>query len=190
MNKKEFLTTLENGIHTLPKIEKERIFNYYHETLEDRIEDGLNEEEAVQSMEDVQSIIAQALSEYQVQEDKPIEVKKGRGLRYTLLLLASPFIGIFLCTLLTMYIALWFLFLALLFLLLGLILFVVLGIVFLIRTLRLNVTSGIVLVGCIFIAAGACPWIYKFISKALNILKQIWLYGLDKLVYMWEKAVN
>lgn len=191
MNKKEFLTTLEKGIKTLPKDEKERIYNYYHETIEDRIEEGLSEEEALNGMEDVKSIIAEALCEYQIQEDEHAVVKKkNHAVYYALFVCASPFILTFLIMLLSIYVFLWSLFFSLLCIFASLIIFVIIGVIYTIRILRLNFVSGVVLVGCILLSAGACPWVYKIIKMTYKSLIQLWRYGIDKLLGMWKKAVN
>ena len=47
MNKQEFITLLEKRLFELPQVEKEHLLNYYNETIEDRIEDGMSEAEAV-----------------------------------------------------------------------------------------------------------------------------------------------
>lgn len=190
MNKKEFLTTLEKGIKTLPKDEKERIYNYYHETIEDRIEEGLSEEEALNGMEDVKSIIAEALCEYQIQEEQVPVKKKSRAIYYALFVCASPFILTFLLMLLSIYVFLWSLFFSLLCIFASILIFAIVGVIYTIRTLRINFASGLVLVGCILLSVGACPWIYKIIKMTYKSLIQLWRYGIDKLVCMWKKAVN
>ena len=63
MNKQEFITLLEKRLFELPQVEKEHLLNYYNETIEDRIEDGMSEAEAVASLDSVEDIVKQIYSE-------------------------------------------------------------------------------------------------------------------------------
>ncbi len=47
MNKREFLQKLENGLSGLPREDIEQRLSFYAEMIDDRIEDGFSEEEAV-----------------------------------------------------------------------------------------------------------------------------------------------
>ena len=47
MTKHEFLKRLEKAIRKLPKEERNRFLSYYKEMIEDRVEDGLTDEQAV-----------------------------------------------------------------------------------------------------------------------------------------------
>ncbi len=74
MNKQEFITLLEKRLFELPQVEKEHLLNYYNETIEDRIEDGMSEAEAVASLDSVEDIVKQIYSERAVsfkEEEKP-----------------------------------------------------------------------------------------------------------------------
>ena len=48
MNKEEFLKTLESLLKSLPKQESQKMLDYYAEMIEDRMEEGMSEENAVQ----------------------------------------------------------------------------------------------------------------------------------------------
>ena len=50
MNKSEFLNSLEEKLKELPKDEIRKTIDYYDEMIDDRIEDGMTEEEAVKSI--------------------------------------------------------------------------------------------------------------------------------------------
>lgn len=90
MNKKDFLQKLDGYINVLPKAEKERLLNYYSEILEDRIEEGLTEEEAVLSLEKVEDIADQLLAEHKMQKSDT-SGKISDTKRNWLLALTSPF---------------------------------------------------------------------------------------------------
>lgn len=65
MTTKEFLRILTREIDVLPAMEAQRAITYYRELIEDRIEDGMSESEAVASMEDISVIAQQILSEHE-----------------------------------------------------------------------------------------------------------------------------
>ena len=63
MNKQDFLEKLRNGLAGLPKDDLDERINFYSEMIDDRMEDGLTEEEAVSQMGDVEEIISQIIAE-------------------------------------------------------------------------------------------------------------------------------
>ena len=69
LTKHEFLKRLEKAIRKLPKEERNRFLSYYKEMIEDRVEDGLTEEQAVAEMEDI-SVIADRILEELKQKKK------------------------------------------------------------------------------------------------------------------------
>ena len=63
MNKKEFLSELGKKLSKLSKREiKERLV-FYNESIDDRMEEGLSEEDAVLAMGDIDQIAAQIIEE-------------------------------------------------------------------------------------------------------------------------------
>ena len=52
MTKSEFLRTLRNGLRSLPDADAERSLTYYIEMIDDRMDDGMTEEEAVAAVGD------------------------------------------------------------------------------------------------------------------------------------------
>ena len=50
MKKQEFLAELYERLKTLPQAEREQSLSYYSEMIDDRIDDGMTEEQAVQSV--------------------------------------------------------------------------------------------------------------------------------------------
>ena len=59
MTKREFLIALKACLSGLPKEEIEQQINYYTEMIDDRMEEGLSEEEAVGQIGDLEEIIDQ-----------------------------------------------------------------------------------------------------------------------------------
>lgn len=63
MTKIEFLEKLRQGLSSIPKKEADERINFYSEMIDDRIEDGLSEEDAVASVCSADEIISQIISE-------------------------------------------------------------------------------------------------------------------------------
>ena len=56
MNKEQFLLQLGEKLASLPYSEVRRSLDFYKEIIDDRIEDGMTEEEAVTSLESIDVI--------------------------------------------------------------------------------------------------------------------------------------
>ena len=109
MKKQEFLNELAAALHNLPREERYRTLSYYDELIDDRMEDGQNEEEAVSGLGDPESVAREILGE----EEGETPVSTGTGRRVwviVLLVLGFPLWGSLLltglCLLLTLYILL------------------------------------------------------------------------------------
>jgi len=63
MNKFDFLTQLRAKLWNMPHSDVERTVDYYREMIEDRMEDGLPEEEAVAAVGDLNEIVEQLNAE-------------------------------------------------------------------------------------------------------------------------------
>ncbi len=88
MNKKEFLLRLRKGLSALPQDNINEHVMFYSEMIEDRMEDGLPECEAVAEVGSVEDIISQILSETPRTERE--EKRRGRALEIVLLVLGAP----------------------------------------------------------------------------------------------------
>lgn len=63
MKKQEFLDKLRASLWAMPEADKQRSVDYYAEMIDDRMEDGLSEEEAVAAVGDLDEIVKQILTE-------------------------------------------------------------------------------------------------------------------------------
>lgn len=63
MNKNEFITQLQNKLSDLSQDDIQKSVDYYSEMIDDRIEDGLTEEEAVEAIGSVEEIAQRILME-------------------------------------------------------------------------------------------------------------------------------
>lgn len=93
MNKQEFLTRLRVGLTGLPQEEIAERVSFYHEMIDDRVEDGLTEEEAVTEIGSVETVIRQIVAETPLPKLVREKMKSNRRLRgweIVLLVLGSP----------------------------------------------------------------------------------------------------
>lgn len=120
MNKNEFLVCLREKLSGLPEEDAEKYAEYYCEMIDDRIEDGMSEEEAVADVGSVDEIVTEILRSTPLVKLVKEKVKPKRKLRaweIVLLAVGSPLwlaLGLAaLCVLLAVYIVLWALVIAL-----------------------------------------------------------------------------
>jgi uncharacterized membrane protein len=71
MNRSEFLTELDLRLTSLPQAEREKSLAYYDEIINDRIEDGMTEEQAVSCLGETRKIAEQIIM------DTPMSVLVG-----------------------------------------------------------------------------------------------------------------
>lgn len=93
MNKQEFLSGLRNGLSGLPQEDIEERLTFYDEMLEDRMEEGLSEEEAVAAAGSVDDIVAQTVADIPLTRlaKERLLPKRGRAAwELALLLIGSP----------------------------------------------------------------------------------------------------
>jgi uncharacterized membrane protein len=90
MTKSEFLLSLENELKNIPDYEK--ALDFYSEMIDDRIEDGMSEEDAINSLESIDSIRDRMINEIPLptlikeKASKPLS-----ALNVVLLVLGFPF---------------------------------------------------------------------------------------------------
>lgn len=93
MNKQEFLTQLRKGLSGLPQEDIEERLTFYSEMIDDYIEEGLSESEAVSEIGSVNYVVTQILADTPLTKLVKEKVKPNRVLRaweIVLLVLGSP----------------------------------------------------------------------------------------------------
>ena len=93
MDKQQFLEAIRDGLNGLPQSDIEKYLDYYSEMIEDRMEDGASQEEAVASMESVEEIVRQILPDVSSTQTTEEQESAGHSLRpweVVLLVLGSP----------------------------------------------------------------------------------------------------
>ena len=89
MNKKEFINALGKGLAGLSSEEQDKWLDFYGEMIDDRIEEGLSEEDAVAAIGNVDAVVEQIL----LQSKPEKKQKKKRELKTwqtVLLIVGSP----------------------------------------------------------------------------------------------------
>lgn len=81
MHKQEFLTALQDGLHGLPKKDLEERLSFYGEMIDDRIEEGLSEEEAVAAIGPVDGVINEILADIPLTKLVKEKIKPKRALK-------------------------------------------------------------------------------------------------------------
>lgn len=93
MTKLQFLFALRDALAELPRDELEQRLHFYSEMIEDRMEEGLSEEDAVSAVGSVEEIAAQIRAELpptKTQREKAAEKRPLKEWEIVLLVLGSP----------------------------------------------------------------------------------------------------
>lgn len=93
MNKQEFLEQLRRGISGLPQEDIEERLTFYSEMIDDRIEEGLSENEAVSEIGSVDTVISQILDDtplVKLVKHKMRPKKRMNAWEIVFLILGSP----------------------------------------------------------------------------------------------------
>ena len=114
MNKKEFLDCLRQRLVGLPRKEVEDRLSFYSEMIDDRIEEGLSEKEAVSDIGSIGDIVSQIVTDIPLTKIAKERIKPKRRLKtweIILLSLGSPIwlsLGIVASAVIfSLYVALW-----------------------------------------------------------------------------------
>lgn len=114
MRKEEFLTLLRIGLHGLPQDDIDERVLFYSEMIDDRMEEGLSETEAVSAAGSVDGIVAQSVAEIPLAKIAKERMKPKRQIKVweiVLLALGAPIwlsLGIAaFAAILSLYISLW-----------------------------------------------------------------------------------
>jgi uncharacterized membrane protein len=93
MNKQEFLSKLKNSLSRLPKKEVDERIEFYSEMIDDRVEDGLIEEQAIAGLGTVEQVATQIVSEIPLSKIVTERIKPKRKMKaweIVLLVVGSP----------------------------------------------------------------------------------------------------
>lgn len=93
MNKQDFINELRAKLSGLPKQDVEERLNFYSEMIDDRIEEGISEEDAVRDIGSVERIATQIIDDIPLTKIAKENIKPKRRMRaweIVLLVLGSP----------------------------------------------------------------------------------------------------
>lgn len=93
MNKTEFLDRLRKGLQGLPEEDIRERLSFYSEMIDDRMEEGFSEEEAVKAVDKVEKIVEQAVADTPIIKIAKEKIKNSRRLssaETVLIILGSP----------------------------------------------------------------------------------------------------
>ncbi len=93
MNKEEFMSRLDKGLSGLPYKEKAERLAFYSEMIDDSVEDGMREEDAVANIGNVDEVISQIIAETpmtKIIKERVSQKRKPKSWEVVLLIAGSP----------------------------------------------------------------------------------------------------
>ena len=181
MNKQDFIASLRASLSGLPKQDVEDRLNFYSEMIDDRIEEGLTEQEAVLAIGSVTTVSSQIISDIPLSKIAKEKIKPKRGLRaweILLLALGSPIwlsllIAAF-AVVFSLYVSVWSVIISLWAVFASLVAFVaggiIAGIIFIVVG---NVLTGVCMIGTALVCAGLS--IFSFFGCKAATKGLLWL---------------
>lgn len=183
MTKLEFLTSLSSRLAMLGEEERQTTLDYYGEMIDDRLEEGMSEEEAVAGLEPVEDIAREILC------DQPLPsllrarananaagTKRYSALQITLIVIGFPLwfplLVAGLMVVLALYAVIWSLIIAMFAVVAALGISALFGLVFGFFSLVSQPASGLFTVGAGVLCAGACIFsFYGAQSLAVQLVR-------------------
>lgn len=187
MSKQAFLKILQDRLTGLPKEDIDRSVEFYSEMIEDRIEDGMSEEEAVNSLGSIDDIVNQILSETPIVRLVKEKVKPKRelsALEIILIIIGAPIWAPLLVsavgTLFSLYMSIWGIIIALYAVVFT---FAASSVSLVLASISHfgvgNIAGGVFLVGTALVFAGVSILLFiasNWIAKGILILtKKVWI---------------
>ena len=181
MNKQDFIASLRASLSGLPKQDVEDRLNFYSEMIDDRIEEGLTEQEAVLAIGSVTTVSSQIIADIPLSKIAKEKIKPKRGLRaweILLLALGSPIwlsllIAAF-AVVFSLYVSVWSVIISLWAVFASLVAFVaggiIAGIIFIVVG---NVLTGVCMIGTALVCAGLS--IFSFFGCKAATKGLLWL---------------
>ncbi len=199
MTKQEFISELQNKLSGLPKQDVEERLAFYGEMIDDRVEEGYTEEEAVADIGSVDEMSAQIIADIPLTKIAKERIKPKRRLKaweIVLLVLGSPiWLSLFIvviAVILAIYVVLWSLIVSLWAVFASLAASglggVISGIVFVFTD---NALTGIVMIGAALVCAGLTIFMFfgcKAATKGIVLLTKKIALSIKKRFVRKERA--
>lgn len=192
MNKQEFLVKLRKGLYGLPQNDIEERLTFYNEMIDDRMEEGVTEEEAVSGIGTVDEVVSQIIAETSLSKLVKEKVRSKKELRVweiVLLTLGSPIwlsllLSVF-AVIFAVYVTVWSLIVALWSVELALAASAFCGVLaFIILIVQVNVTAGIAMLGAGIACIGLSIFLFfgcKETTKGLLFLTKKMISGIKSI---------
>lgn len=199
MNKQEFLRRLSEALSGLPKGDREDRVSFYGEMIDDRIEEGLSEEQAAAAVGSVDEIAAEIISEtplYKLVREKAAPKRHLKTWETVLLALGAP---VWLSLLLSAFAAVFALYASLWSVIVslwatcvsfaaGALGAVIFGVA---ASVCGNALAGIAALGALFFLAGLAVFLFfgcRFVTKSTLLLTKKTVLGIKKQLVRREKT--
>ena len=170
MNKQEFLSKLKSKLCGLPQKEIDERISFYSEMIDDRKEDGLSEEDAINQIGSVDEIAKQIINDTKKANDNSSRVKKRPWYEAILIVIGAP---IWLSLIVSVYVVIWSVVISLWSAELSFVIGTVAGVLGGIIYVFINTSAGFILIGTGILLAGLSIiafFICKYITKFLVYL--------------------
>lgn len=199
MTKNEFLNQLEDALKYLPQSEIEERISFYSEMIDDKIEEGILEEEAVASIGTVEEIVSQIVEEFplaKIVKQKITNKKKLKAWEIVLLALGSPIwlslLVSFFAVFFSLYVSVWAVIISLWAVFVSLVASGIGGVIGgLILVFTQNTLTGVWMLGASLVLAGLsilCFYGCKIATKYLIILTKKTVLWIKKLLLGKDEA--
>lgn len=199
MSKQEFLAQLRKGLSGLPRDNIEERLAFYSEMIDDQMEEGLSEEEAVSAIGSIDEIVTQVVAETPLAKIAKERIKSKRRLsagEIVLLTLGSPIwlpLGISaFAVILSLYISLWAVIVSLWAVFVSLAVCSICGVLTcVIFTVGGNVASGIAMLAAGIVCAGLSIFAFygcKAVTKGILMLTKKMAIGIKNCFMKKEEA--
>ena len=192
MNKQEFIFELRRGLSGLPSDEVEERIAFYIEMIDDRIDEGMSEEEAISAIGSVEDIVQQILKDiplFKIVKNKAKMRRRLSAWEIVLIVLGSPIWFSLLVTafavVFSLYAVFWSLIISLWAVWVSLVACSIAGIfVGAVFGFTSNVASGIFMIGAGFVIAGLSIFLFlgcKGATKGAAELTKKIAFGIKKM---------
>lgn len=200
MNKQEFLSRLRDGLSGLPQADVEERLAFYSEMIDDRIEEGLTETEAVSAVGSVDEIVSQIVADIPLSKIAKEKIKqKSRMSVWEIVLLVLgfpvwlPLLIAALAVLLSVYVVIWSVIISLWACFVSLAACILGGILSgVVLAVTGYITSGIAMIAAGFVCAGLSIFMYygcKAATKGILLLTKKIVLRIKKCFIKKEAAI-
>lgn len=172
MNKQDFLNVLGERLASLPKNEVDKSIAYYNEMIDDRVEDGMTEEEAINALGNIRIVAESIMYDMSIPALMKAKVTQSKGrapsktVWLTMMILGSPLWFPLLIALaavaIALYVSVWSIIISLYAVVLSFGIACVAGIIGgIARIFMTSMPLGLCIIGMALVSGALCLFLYK-----------------------------